>query len=53
VNVKPVVVGVEIAIRYITRADERFLRRAKLHQAVDLLGEKSVAQGYNERSRPA
>jgi small-conductance mechanosensitive channel len=44
VNVKPVVGGVEIAIRYITRANERFLLRAKLYQAaVDLLGEKSVA----------
>jgi small-conductance mechanosensitive channel len=44
VNVKPVVGGVEIAIRYITRANERFLLRAKLYQAaVDLLGHK-VAQ---------
>ncbi|MDB6099200.1 MAG: LigA, partial [Gammaproteobacteria bacterium] len=39
VNVKPVLGGVEIAIRYITRANERFLVRAKLYQAaVDLLG---------------
>jgi small-conductance mechanosensitive channel len=45
VNVKPVVGGVEIAIRYITRANERFLLRAKLYQAaVDLLGEKPAAQ---------
>ena len=44
VNVKPVVGGVEIAIRYITRANERFLLRAKLyHAAVDLLGEKPAA----------
>ena len=43
VNVKPVVGGVEIAVRYITRANERFLLRAKLYQgAVDLLGEKSA-----------
>jgi small-conductance mechanosensitive channel len=41
VNVKPVVGGVEIAIRYITRANERFQLRAKLYQAaVDLLGKK-------------
>jgi small-conductance mechanosensitive channel len=41
VNVKPIVGGVEIAIRYITRANERFLLRAKLyHAAVDLLGAK-------------
>jgi small-conductance mechanosensitive channel len=39
VNVKPVVGGVEIAVRYITRANERFAVRAKLYQqAVDLLG---------------
>jgi small-conductance mechanosensitive channel len=42
VNVKPVVGGVEISIRYITRANERFLLRAKLYQAaVDLLGGKA------------
>jgi len=36
--------GVEIAVRYITRANERFALRAKLYQAaVDLLGEKSTA----------
>jgi small-conductance mechanosensitive channel len=41
VNVKPIVGGVEIAIRYITRANERSLLRAKLYQAaVDLLGKK-------------
>ncbi len=45
VNVKPVVGGVEIAIRYLTRANERFLLRAKLYQgAVDLLGGKSADQ---------
>jgi small-conductance mechanosensitive channel len=45
VNVKPVVGGVEISVRYITRANERFLLRAKLYQvAVDLLGDKAVAQ---------
>ncbi|HEX3848555.1 MAG TPA: mechanosensitive ion channel domain-containing protein, partial [Steroidobacteraceae bacterium] len=31
INVKPVVGGVEIAIRYITRAHERFMLRAKLY----------------------
>ncbi|HEY2462423.1 MAG TPA: mechanosensitive ion channel domain-containing protein [Steroidobacteraceae bacterium] len=41
VNVKPVVGGVEISVRYITRANERYSVRAKLyHQAVDLLGAK-------------
>jgi small-conductance mechanosensitive channel len=44
INVKPVVGGVEIAVRYITRANDRFLVRAKLYQAaVDLLGAKSIA----------
>src|ERR1700722_14900543 len=43
INVKPVVGGVEIAIRYITRANERFMLRAKLYQsAVDLLGGKGA-----------
>ncbi len=45
VNIKPVVGGVEISIRYITRANERFSLRAKLYQAaVDLLGEKSAVR---------
>jgi small-conductance mechanosensitive channel len=48
VNVKPVVGGVEITVRYITRANERFLLRAKLYQAaVDLLGESPAARGAN------
>ena len=41
INVRPVVGGVEIAVRYITRANERYQLRAKLYQAaVDLLGGK-------------
>jgi len=48
INVKPVVGGIEIAIRYITRANERFLLRAKLYQAaVDLLGDKYPVQTPN------
>jgi len=43
INVKPVIGGVEIAVRYITRASERYQLRAKLYQAaVDLLGPKAV-----------
>ena len=39
INVKPVVGGVEISVRYVTRANERSQLRAKLnHAAVDLLG---------------
>jgi small-conductance mechanosensitive channel len=45
VNIKPVVGGVEISVRYITRANERFQLRAKLYQAaVDLLGAKAVVE---------
>jgi small-conductance mechanosensitive channel len=44
INVKPVIGGVEIAVRYITRANERYQLRAKLYQtAVDLLGTKNAA----------
>jgi small-conductance mechanosensitive channel len=43
ISVKPVVGGVEIAVRYITRANERYQLRAKLNQAaVDLLGQNAV-----------
>lgn len=45
INVKPVAGGIEIAVRYITRANERYQLRAKLNQAaVDLLGQDNVAQ---------
>lgn len=44
INVKPVAGGVEISVRYITRASERYQLRAKLyHAAVDLLGERPPA----------
>jgi small-conductance mechanosensitive channel len=42
VSVKPVVGGVEIGVRYLTRAHERFQLRATLYQAaVRLLGQKA------------
>ena len=41
VNIKPIVGGVEIAVRYLTRANERFQQRAQMYQAaVDMLGRK-------------
>jgi small-conductance mechanosensitive channel len=41
INVKPVIGGTEIAVRYITNAHDRFQLRAKLnHVLVDLLGAK-------------
>jgi small-conductance mechanosensitive channel len=44
INVKPIIGGVEISVRYITRANERYQLRAKLYQAaVDLLGGKNVS----------
>jgi hypothetical protein len=53
VNVKPVVGGVEIRVRYITRANERFLLRAKLYQqAVDLLGRGTASPALAAPSRP-
>ena len=43
INVKPVAGGIEIAVRYITRANERYQMRAKLNQAaVALLGQDFV-----------
>jgi len=43
INVKPVIGGVEIAVRYVTKANERYQLRAKLYQAaVDLLGTKNM-----------
>ncbi|PWT85246.1 MAG: hypothetical protein C5B56_14320, partial [Proteobacteria bacterium] len=46
ISVRPVVGGIEVAVRYITRASERYQLRAKLYQAaVDLLGQKAVPMG--------
>jgi hypothetical protein len=43
INLKPVVGGVEIAVRYVTRANERYQLRAKLYQAaVEMLGGKTL-----------
>jgi small-conductance mechanosensitive channel len=41
INVKPVVGGVEIAVRYLTRANDRYQLRAQLYgAAVEMLGKK-------------
>jgi small-conductance mechanosensitive channel len=41
INVRPVIGGVELAVRYITRANERYQLRARLyHVAMDLLAAK-------------
>jgi small-conductance mechanosensitive channel len=53
INVKPVIGGVEIAVRYITRANERYQLRAKLYQAaVDLLGPKVAPPPAASASTP-
>lgn len=44
INVKPVSGGVEIAVRYITRASERYQLRSKLYQAAMNLISKKDAQ---------
>jgi len=46
--------GVEIAVRYITRANERYQLRAKLNQAaVNLLGQGFVAPPVEPAAKPA
>jgi small-conductance mechanosensitive channel len=44
INVKPVSAGVEIAVRYITRASERYQLRSRLYQAAMNLISKKDAQ---------
>jgi small-conductance mechanosensitive channel len=54
INLKPVVGGVEIAVRYITRANERYQLRAKLYQAaVEMLGGKKVQSPPSPLPTPA
>lgn len=44
INIKPIIGGIEISVRYITRANERYQIRSKLYEsAVGLLGKKSPA----------
>ena len=54
INVKPIVGGIEIAVRYITRANERYQLRGKLNQAaVDLLGGKNLGLPQVHAGSPA
>jgi hypothetical protein len=42
INVKPVAGGIEVAVRYVTRANDRYAMRNALNQAaVELLGAKT------------
>ena len=52
INVKPVVGGIEVAVRYVTRANDRYAIRNSLNQAaVELLGGKTDAV-KTEQVRP-
>jgi len=54
INVRPVIGGIEIAVRYITRANERYQLRAKLYAAaVELLGQKAASQITSPAPNPA
>jgi small-conductance mechanosensitive channel len=51
INVKPIAGGIEIAVRYITRAHDRYQLRAKLNEAaVSLLAQDGVAPVVAEKS---
>jgi small-conductance mechanosensitive channel len=53
INVKPVSGGVEISVRYITRAHERYQLRNKLNQIlVDLLGPKAAVDAQPPAETP-
>jgi small-conductance mechanosensitive channel len=54
ISVKPVVGGIEVAVRYITRANERYLLRSRLYQAiVMLLGGKATVSAPEPHSPAA
>ncbi len=55
INVKPVSGGVEIAVRYITRANERYQLRSKLYQAaMSLISKKDTQEStpISEKQEP-
>jgi len=53
INVKPVIGGTEIAVRYITSAHDRYELRAKLNQIlVDLLGAKPASTPVANAPQP-
>jgi small-conductance mechanosensitive channel len=46
INLRPVLGGVELSVRYITQANQRFQLRTKLNQAaVEVLGKRGVSGG--------
>jgi len=53
INLKPVSGGVEIAVRYITRASERYAMRSKLYQAaVNLISKKDSRDSVSVSEKP-
>ena len=51
ISVKPVVGGVELGVRYVTRANERYQLRAKLYQAaIEVLGGKASPPAPGEKT---
>jgi len=51
INVKPIAGGIEIGVRYITRAHDRYQLRAKLNEAaVSLLAQDGVTPALAEKS---
>jgi len=58
INLKPVSAGIEIAVRYITRANERYELRSRLYQAaMNLISKKEahepVSISEKQGSQPA
>jgi small-conductance mechanosensitive channel len=53
INLKPIVGGVEVAVRYITRANERYAMRSKLYQAaVSLISKKGGQETVSVTEKP-
>jgi small-conductance mechanosensitive channel len=53
INLRPVLGGVELSVRYITQAHQRFQLRTKLNQAaVELLGKRGIAGSPSAPSTP-
>jgi small-conductance mechanosensitive channel len=54
INLRPVLGGIELSVRYITQANQRSLLRTKLNQAaVELLGKRNVKTVSAQQPTPA
>ena len=53
INLRPVLGGIELSVRYITQANQRSLLRTKLNQAaVELLGKRNVKSAATPEATP-